>query len=212
MSSRHYPQGYSFVLPIEKLNHDSQHESIPMFYLFDTPDDISEASAENYLADLTADNLSELMYESKATLRAEFEGFQNMFLLLGGLLCAIISLIGILNFINAIMTGILSRRREFAVLQAVGMTGKQLKTMLVCEGLIYALGAAGIALILSVLLSPLAGSLLETMFWFFSAHFTIVPVLLALPVFVLLGYAIPAIMYRQAAKQSVVERLREAEA
>lgn len=212
MSSRHYSPGYSFVLPIEKLNHDSQHESIPMFYLFDSPDDISEASAENYLADLTADNLSGLMYESKATLRAEFEGFQNMFLLLGGLLCAIIGIVGILNFFNAIMTGILSRRREFAVLQAVGMTGKQLKTMLVCEGLFYALGAAGIALILSTALNPLAGSLLGTMFWFFSAHFTIIPVLLALPVFALLGYVIPAIMYRHAAKQSVVERLREAEA
>ena len=83
--------------------------------------------------------------------------------------------------------------------------------MLVCEGLFYALGAAGIALVLSVLLNPLAGSLLETMFWFFSAHFTIVPVLLALPVFALLGYVIPAIMYRHAMKQSVVERLRESE-
>lgn len=72
MSFRYYTTGYSFVLPIEKLNHDSRQESIPMFYLFDTPDDISEASAENYLADLTADNLSGLMYESKATLRAEF--------------------------------------------------------------------------------------------------------------------------------------------
>ena len=110
------------------------------------------------------------------------------------------------------MTGILSRRREFAVLQAVGMTGKQLKTMLVCEGLFYALGAAGIALVLFVLLNPLVGSLLETMFWFFSAHFTIVPVLLMVPIFALLGYAIPAIRYRHAAKQSIVERLREAEA
>lgn len=112
MSSRHYSTGYSFVLPIEKLNHDSQQESIPMFYLFDAPDDIAEASAENYLADLSADDLSGLMYESKATLRAEFEGFQNMFLLLGGLLCAIIGLVGVLNFFNAIMTGILSRKRE----------------------------------------------------------------------------------------------------
>ena len=212
ISSRHYSPGYSFVLPIEKLNHDSQHESIPMFYLFDTPDAASEEDAESYLAALTAGDLSGLMYESKATLRAEFEGFQNMFLLLGGLLCAIIGLVGILNYFNATMTGILSRRREFAVLQAVGMTGKQLKTMLVCEGLFYALGAAGIALVLSVLLNPLVGSLLETMFWFFSAHFTIVPVLLMMPIFALLGYAIPAVMYRQAAKQSVVERLRESEA
>lgn len=212
MSYRYGNLGYRFVLPAGKLAEDSLHQPIPMFYLFDTPDAASEEDAESYLAALTAGDLSGLMYESKATLRAEFEGFQNMFLLLGGLLCAIIGLVGVLNFFNATMTGILSRRREFAVLQAVGMTGKQLKTMLVCEGLFYALGAAGIALVLSVLLNPLAGSLLETMFWFFSAHFTIVPVLLMMPIFALLGYAIPAVMYRQAAKQSVVERLRESEA
>ena len=134
-----------------------------------------------------------------------------MFLLLGGLLCAIIGLVGILNFFNAIMTGILSRRREFAVLQAVGMTNKQLRAMLICEGLFYALGAASVALTLSILLSPLAGSLFETMFWFFSPHVTIVPVLLSVPVFALLGCAIPALMYRHTAKQSIVQRLREAE-
>ena len=211
MSYRYGNLSYRFVLPIDKLAKDSSHPPIPMFYLFDTTDAAAEAAAESYLAELTAGDLSGLMYESKATLRAEFESFQTMFLLMGGLLCAIIGLVGILNFFNAMMTSILSRRREFAVLQAVGMTGKQLKTMLVWEGLFYALGAAGIALVLSVLLNPLAGSLLEIMFWFFSAHVTIVPVLLLVPIFALLGYAIPAIMYRQASKQSVVERLREAE-
>ena len=211
MSSRHYSPGYSFVLPIEKLNHDSMQESIPMFYLFDTPDEISEASAENYLADLTADDLSGLMYESKATLRAEFESFQTMFLLLGGLLCAIIGLIGILNFFNAIMTGILSRKREFAVLQAVGMTNKQLKAMLVYEGLFYALSSALSALVLSFVINPLVGDLLENMFWFFSAKFTIVPVVIAIPIFALLGWLIPYVMYDHAAKYSIVEQLRDAQ-
>ena len=208
MSFRYYSPGYSFVLPIEKLNHDSRQESIPMFYLFDTPDDISEASAENYLADLTADDLSGLMYESKATLRAEFEGFQNMFLLLGGLLCAIIGLVGVLNFFNAIMTGILSRKREFAVLQAVGMTGRQLKAMLVYEGLFYALSSALSALVLSFVLNPLVGDLLENMFWFFSAKFTIVPVIIAIPIFALLGWLIPYVMYDHTSKHSIVEQLR----
>ena len=211
MSFRYYSTGYSFVLPIEKLNHDSQQESIPMFYLFDVPDDMAEASAENYLADLTADDLSGLMYESKATLRAEFKGYQNMFLLLGGLLCAIIGLVGVLNFFNAMMTGILSRKREFAVLQAVGMTNKQLKTMLVYEGLYYALSSALSAFVLSFVINPLVGDLLENLFWFFSARFTILPVLLAMPIFALLGWLIPCMMYDNAAKCSVVEQLRDAQ-
>lgn len=138
MSFRYYSTGYSFVLPIEKLNHDSRQESIPMFYLFDAPDDISEASAENFLADLTADDLSKLTYESKATLRVEFESFQTMFLLLGGLL--------------------------------------------------------------------------ERLFWFFSAKRTIAPILASIPLFALLGYGLPTLLYGRAAKQSMVERLREMDA
>ena len=69
-----------------------------------------------------------------------------------------------------------------------------------------------IAGLLSAAVSPLTGRLLEQGYWFYRYHYTILPVLLMIPIFLLLGYAIPAIMYRHAAKQSVVERLREAEA
>ena len=211
MSYRYGTFGYSYILPVTKLAEDSRQEPVPLFYLFDTPDAASEETAERFLAELTADDLSELMYESKATLRAEFEGFQNMFLLLGGLLCAIIGLVGVLNFFNAIITGILSRKREFAVLQAVGMTNKQLKTMLVYEGLYYALSSALSAFVLSFVINPLVGNLLENLFWFFSARFTILPVLLAMPIFALLGWLIPCMMYDNAAKCSVVEQLRDAQ-
>lgn len=209
MSYRYGTIGYRYILPVTRLAEDSQQDPIPLFWLFDTPDAAAEDAAESYLAELTADDLSLLMYESKTTLRAEFEGFQNMFLLLGGLLCAIIGLVGILNFFNAIMTGILSRKREFAVLQAVGMTNKQLKAMLVYEGLFYALCSALSALVLSFILNPLVGDLMENMFWFFSAKFTIVPVLLAIPIFALLGWLIPYVMYNHAAKNSIVDQLRD---
>lgn len=182
-----------------------------MLYLFDTPNSEAEAAAESYLSSLTASDASPLMYESKATHRAHFREFQMTFVMLGGLLCAIIGIVGVLNFFNAMMTSILSRRREFAVLQAVGMTQKQLKSMLVWEGLLYTLGSGLIAGLLSAAVNPLAGRLLEQGYWFYRYHYTITPVLLMIPVFALLGYGIPAIMYRHAAKQSVVERLRESE-
>lgn len=134
------------------------------------------------------------------------------FAVLGGLLCAIIGIVGILNFFNAMMTSILSRRREFAVLQAVGQTRRQLKTMLVWEGLLYTLGSGLVSGLLSAAVNPLVGRFLENAYWFYSYRYTIAPVLLLVPMFALLGYVIPAIMYRHAAKQSIVERLREAEA
>lgn len=211
MSYRYGTLGYSFALPVSKLARDGGKEPIPMVYLFDTPDSAAEETAERYLAALTGGETSGLMYESKATLRAEITSFRNLFLLLGGLLCAVIGLVGILNFFNAIMTSILSRGREFAILQAVGMTGRQLKRMLLWEGLLYTLGSGLAAGLLSAALNPMLGRMLENAFWFYRYRFCMTPVLLVLPVFALLGCAIPAAMYRHAAKQSVVERLRAVE-
>ena len=213
MSSRFYTMGYQAVLSVDTLRRDAGADNVlPMLYLFDTPNSEAEAAAERYLAELTASETSPLMYESKATHRAHFREFQMTFVMLGGLLCAIIGIVGVLNFFNAMMTSILSRRREFAVLQAVGMTSPQLKSMLVWEGLLYTLGAGLIAGLLSAAVNPLAGRLLEQGYWFYRYRYTITPVLLMIPAFALLGYAIPAMMYNHAAKQSVVERLREAEA
>lgn len=213
MGSRFYAMGYQAVLGADALRRDAGAENVlPMCYVFDTPDPEAEAAAEEFLSALAAQEGSPLMYESKATHRAHFREYQMTFMMLGGLLCAIIGIVGVLNFFNAMMTSILSRRREFAVLQAVGMTGRQLKAMLVGEGLLYTLGSGLVSGLLSAAINPLAGRLLENAYWFYRYHYTITPVLLLVPVFALLGYAIPAVMYRQAQKQSVVERLREADA
>lgn len=211
MSFRYGILGHSLILPVDRLKEDSGKDVIPMFYLFDTPDAETEAAAESYLASLTSSDLSPLMYESKATVRESFESFQHMFLLMGGLLCAVIGVVGILNFFNAIMTGILSRRREFAVLQSVGMTNRQLKSMLIYEGMFYALGSVAVSLLLSLVLDPLVGHMMNDIFWFFEYHFSLTPVLIMVPVFTLLGWLIPFALYGQASRQSVVERLRETE-
>ena len=68
-----------------------------------------------------------------------FLQLRSTFLLLGGVLSAVVALVGVLNFLIAVLTSMLSRRREFAVLQAVGMTNRQLNVMLMTEGLFYAL-------------------------------------------------------------------------
>lgn len=211
MSYRYNLMGHYAVLPADTLRRDSGREVVPLLYLFDTPDAAAEQAAEEYLAELTKGAQSVLMYESKETEREDFRQFQNMFLLLGGVLCAIVGLVGILNFFNAIMTSILARFREFAVLQAVGMTNKQLRRMLIYEGLFYALDSVAASFVLALVLNPLAGNLLEDMFWFFKAHFSVLPIFAVVPVFVFLGWFVPTILYGQTTKRSVVERLRETE-
>ena len=198
-----------FVLNDQTFIQDTQTDTI-MYYAFDTTDDTND-QMEVFLSDYTNNVNPQFDYESKATYLAEFESFRSMFLLLGGALSFIVGLVGVLNFFNAILTGIITRKREFAMLQSVGMTGKQLKTMLVYEGLFYALGAGLLSLLLALILSPLMRITMSNMFWFFTYRFTIMPILLLLPVFVLLGALVPLIIYRFTAKTTIVERLRETE-
>lgn len=181
-----------------------------MIYAFNTAEG-SNAAMEDFLAQYTESIQPEYDYESKATYAAEFHGFQNMFLILGSTLSLIIGLVGVLNFINAILTGILARKRELATLQSIGMTGTQLKTMLVCEGLYYTLLALGLALVLTLAGGSLVGDTVTGIFWFFTYRFTAAPILLLAPVFALLGAAAPLAVYRSVARFTIVERLREAE-
>ena len=208
LSYRYYGAD-EFILNDQTFIRDSGTDCV-MYYAFDTADEAG-AAMEEFLADYTENVNPQFDYESKATYAVEFEGFRSMFLLLGGALSFIVGLVGVLNFFNAILTGIIARKREFAVLQSIGMTGRQLKRMLVYEGLFYALGAVAASLVLAVALGPLLGTAMNSMFWFFSYHFTASPILILAPVFLLLGIVVPLGVYRVVAKATVVERLREVE-
>ena len=61
-----------------------------------------------WLKDYTENVQTSLDYVSKVTLQETFGGLTAMYRLVGGTLCAILALIGILNFINSMMTSILS--------------------------------------------------------------------------------------------------------
>ena len=198
-----------FILGAERFKQDTSTDSV-MSYLFNTTDD-AEEGMESFLAEYTESVQPLYDYESRATYAAEFEGFQSMFMTMGGALSFIIGLVGILNFINAVLTGILTRKRELAVLQSIGMTGKQLKTMLVYEGLYYTLLALLLSLVLTVCLGPLVGNTVGSIFWFFTYRLTVTPILLILPVFLVLGVLTPLWTYRAAAKHTIIERLREAD-
>ena len=181
-----------------------------MCYAFNTTSE-GNAAMEQYLEEYTGSIDPTLDFESKQSYEAEFEGLRSMFTIIGGALAFVIGLVGVLNFVNAILTGIITRRREFAVLQSVGMTGRQLKTLLMLEGVGYTVLAIVGALVVSLIAGPLVGPAVEKLFWFYSYHFTVLPILVVLPVFLLLGCVVPLASYRAAARQTIVERLRAVE-
>lgn len=186
---------------------DSGNDDI-MYYAFDTSD-AATAGMEDFLSDYTENIDPALDYQSKQTYIDEFNGFRNMFALLGGTLSAIIAVIGVLNVFNAILTGITSRRRELAMLQSIGMTAKQLRRMLVIEGLLYTLGAVVLATVLVLAISPFAGEAVGGLFFWFSYRPTYWPLAVAAPVFAAVGVLISLASVHRMQRNSVVDRLRE---
>ena len=103
----------------------------------------------------------------------------SLIITIGGALSVIIGLIGIVNFINSVLTSIITRQKEFAMLQSIGMTGRQLKRMLSYEGLYYAVGTIIASLIVGVCCSLLIiVQAIASSFWFFTYHFVIWPMLI----------------------------------
>lgn len=201
-----YYTGERFIVSNDKLL-EFYPNAAPLSYVFNAEDE-KEADIEKFIENYTKNG--NMDYSSKATLAAEFESFKNTFFILGGALSLIVGLVGVLNFINSILTGIISRKKEFATLQAIGMTGKQLKAMLIYEGIMYMIGAAITAVVFNFLTIPIS-SVMEKIFWFCDYRFTILPIAITIPIFAAIGVIVPIITYMIFTKKSVIERLRENE-
>ena len=206
LSYRYYGDD-AFILNDQTFLRDSGTADV-MYYAFNTTEEAT-AAMEAFLQDYTETVNSQLDYESKATFAGEFESVRGMFLLLGGALSFIVGLVGVLNFANAILTGITARRRELAVLQSIGMTTRQLRTMLAIEGLLYTAGAAALALGIILVSAPFLRPILNRMIWFFTYRFTLWPIGVVLPLFAVLGIGIPMLTSRAVQHIPVVERLRQ---
>ncbi|MHB0861089.1 ABC transporter permease [Paenibacillus sp. SEL3] len=183
---------------------------VVMSYAFNVSDS-KETTMESFLKNYTEIKEPTMHYKSKSTVIAEFSGMQKTILMIGGTLSIIIGVIGIINFANALLTSILTRHQEFAILQSIGMTTKQLKTMLIYEGLYYVLGTSICSVLLGSLFSVLIARPLSNVMWFMSYKFIIWPLILVLPVLLVLGICLPLAIYSLSNKKTIVERLRTAE-
>lgn len=127
----------------------------------------------------------------------------------GGLLAGVLSFISILNFANVIITSIVSRKREFAMMNAAGMTGRQLKQMVMGEGINYAIITSIISIILGayvneLLVKPITNGIVLT-----SYHFTVVPICSCIAILFILALVIPYLSYKIICRDSIVERIRD---
>jgi putative ABC transport system permease protein len=178
-----------------------------LYTVFNVPEEnINETEA--WIAEYTSLINPALKYTSRETLKAEFENLQTTYLTMGGAMAFILALVGILNFINTVVTSIISRRRELAMLQSVGMTGKQVRGTLFVEGICYTLLTVFFTLTAGVGLSLLIVRVIAGQTWFYKEYLTVIPSVISIIPLFLICAIVPLICYNRLVKESLVERLR----
>ena len=180
--------------------------------LFDTEKE-QQQNMETYLSEYTTQKNMDIRYQSADKLGASVQTMKNTVLLIGGLIGGIFALVGIINLMNLIMTSIVTRRHEFASMQSIGMTTKQLRRMLMTESLSYVLRAGVIGTVVAVILGVTAVKLLveNGPIWYMTFHLTILPAILLSLIYIVLALIIPMVSLRFLNRQSIVERLRTGE-
>ena len=142
---------------------------------------------------------------------AEFKKSMMSLEVIGGGISLILILIGVVNYINVMITGVYTRKMELAVLESVGMTKRQIRKMLMYEGLVYGMISCGLILTLGSLMMYGTGRLCMHIADYAIFHYPFELVIVMAVVLFVICIVVPAFVFRLINKETVVERLRMAE-
>ena len=119
----------------------------------------------------------------------------------------ILGIIGVMNYINTSVGNMQSRQKEISIMESVGMTERQVKKMLMWEGVFYTVGVLLLTLTAGV---GITYAIYQTMnymgaeFWF-----PVLPFVGATAVLFVICIAVPVMAYRKMEKnRSLIERIR----
>ncbi len=126
------------------------------------------------------------------------------------LFMAVVGLIGFMNMANTIIMNITTKKQEYGVLQAVGMTNKQLNLCLQLQGMMFTVGTICVALIIGL---PLGYALFSYakhngIFGMNIYHVPIVPIFIMIFLVGLLQIVLSCVLSSNLKKETLVERIR----
>ena len=126
------------------------------------------------------------------------------------LFMAVVGLIGFMNMANTMIMNITTKKQEYGVLQAVGMTNKQLNLCLQLQGLIFTVGTICVALVVGLPLGYVlfAYAKHNGIFGMNVYHVPITPILAMILLVSLLQIVLSCVLSSNLKKETLVERIR----
>ena len=141
------------MLPVDIMNDLASCDT--MYQLALRVSDDREAQAEAEIDQILKETTG-LSVTSLSAAIAQNENFIQGMKLVLTVVVAFIGCFAIMNLVNTILTSVITRRKEFALMRCVGMSQKQLSSMVRCESLM----TSGIGLFFSVLIGGGVGAAL----------------------------------------------------
>lgn len=180
-----------------------------MTYTFDVEDNELE-TVDKGMEKIVGESGGKIGYSSTLKLKDSAEGMQSGILVVGVIIGSILAIAALINFTNLMITNILTRKREYAVMESVGMTRGQLVKLTIYEGLQYSLSAGFIGIGLSAVLGTtvLKNLLGSSNFWFLTYRLTMIPAIVITIITIILSILIPIIILKVFNKETIVEKLR----
>lgn len=154
-------------------------------------------------------SVSGITIQSRYEKQQEIEGYLLTSKVLATGLSAVFLLIGIMNFINTMVVSVNTRKHEFAILESVGMTKKQIRKVLLLEGGYY----WSISFLLLITLGtgiyiPIYAAF-EQMVPYATFSYPITSLLIIATIILFVCSITPIMAFKEDIVQSVVERLRQ---
>ncbi|WP_278568789.1 ABC transporter permease [Intestinibacter bartlettii] len=147
--------------------------------------------------------------DAKMDASENFTQSKIMMNVVGGGIAIIFIFIGLLNFINVMITNVSTRLRELAIMESIGMTKKQIKKMLTYEGLYYAGITLGMIFTLGLGIIYVIAEMTQNLADYAKFIFPTNQLIFLVIVITLVCSITPGIVYKFSSKQSVIDRLRE---
>ena len=151
----------------------------------------------------------EWSYKSPIGMMEEYNQVTYSMNLMGNGAAVLLIIIGLINFINVMLTGVVARKNEFAVMESIGTSKKQIQKILTLEGGIYALVTTVLIMTLGNAFLLLVADAVPHMADYAKFEYPFALVICLIFAIFIICLSVPAIVYRAVSKETVIERLHD---
>ena len=150
---------------------------------------------------------SEWQFKSSINQKELFNQMNYSINLLGNGAAILLIVIGLINFVNVMLTGVVARKNEFAIMESIGTTKKQIMKILTLEGGIYALISTLLIMTFGNAFLMLVANAVPNIVDYAVFEYPLALVIGLITAIFVICLSIPAIVYKATSDETVIERL-----